>query len=459
MSLRFRLNLLITSLFLLILLGGSYYVINNVRQAVQNEVDATAHLALQLIETAISIVETEEETVQQRLLQQIANIKSTRHLHIYIRTPSVIDENRYSPAIYQYEEPVSEMPITSDAPGWFVHLVQPPPLKIRRWLYGPDIPSTEILIWANPSDEITEAWEETRGVLGLLLVFVVLANALVYFSLGRDLAPIETILVALDGIEQGNYQLRLPRFRLPELSRISEKFNLMAEYLQRSRDENSMLTQRSLAIQENERRYIAHELHDELGQTISAIKAVAVSIGQQPDLEDKSIRDSAGTIVTFANHMHDVARNMMRRLRPAALDELGLITALEDMIDDWNSRHDDIFCHFSFDRRPENTQETLNISLYRIVQEGLTNILKHSGASEVYIHLAFGSPLTQKNHVELTMRDNGRGFDPATTQWGLGLLGIRERVQALQGVFTLDSGIGKGVLIRVSVPMQRGVNE
>ena len=75
------------------------------------------------------------------------------------------------------------------------------------------------------------------------------------------------------------------------------------------------------------------------------------------------------------------------------------------------------------------------------------------------MHLAVGSPLTQKNHVELTMRDNGRGFDPATTQWGLGLLGIRERVQALQGVFTLDSGIGKGVLIRVSVPMQRGVNE
>jgi two-component system sensor histidine kinase UhpB len=449
MSLRFRLNLLITTLFLLILLGGSFYVIINVRQAVHNEVEATAHLALQLIEIAISSVETEQETVQERLLEQIAKLERTRHLRIYIRIPSIVYGDVYSPSVtYNYLEPVKEMPISSDSPDWFEHLVQPPPLEIRRWLYGPGIPATEILIRADPSDEITEAWIETRGVIGFLLVFLLLANVLVFISIGRDLAPIERILSALDSIEQGNYQLRLPRFKLPELSRISEKFNLMAEVLQRSRDENRFLTQSSLAIQENERRHLAHELHDELGQTISAIKAVAVSIGQQSDMGKESITASAGTIVSFSNHMHDVARNMMRRLRPAALDELGLITALEDMVDDWNSRNDEVFCHFSFDSRSENTNEDLNISLYRIVQETLTNVHKHSGASEVYIHLTF-----EGSDVELTIRDNGCGFDPATTQWGLGLLGIRERVQALQGTFSLNTSVGQGLSIRVVVPL------
>jgi two-component system sensor histidine kinase UhpB len=322
-------------------------------------------------------------------------------------------------------------------------------------LYGPGIPSTEIIIRSDPSDEITEAWDETRGVLGLLLVFVVLANVLVFFSLGRDLAPIDTILNALDGIEQGNYQLRLPRFRLPELSRISEKFNLMAEVLQQSREENRFLTMRSLAIQENERRHLAHELHDELGQTISAIKAVAVSIGQQSAMEKKSINASAETIVSFSNHMHDVARSMMRSLRPAALYELGLITALQDMVDDWNSRQDEVFCHFSFNGRPDITDEELDISLYRIIQEGLTNVLKHSGASEVHIHLEFSHTSSTMNNVELTLADNGCGFDPTTAQWGLGLLGIRERVEALHGTYTLTANKGEGVLIRIMISHER----
>ena len=431
-------------------------MITNVRQAVHNEVEATAHLALQLIEIAISSVETEQETVQERLLEQIARLERTRHLRIYIRIPSIVYEDVYSPSVtYNYLEPIQEKPILSDSPSWFVHLVQPPPLEIRRWLYGPGIPATEILIRADPSDEITEAWEETRGVLGLLLVFVVLANMLVFFSIGRDLAPIERILSALDGIERGNYQLRLPKFRLPELSRVSEKFNLMAEVLQQSREENRFLTMRSLSIQENERRHLAHDLHDELGQTISAIKAVAVSIGQQSSMEKKSIDASAETIVSFSNHMHDVARSMMRSLRPAALDELGLITALQDMVDDWNSRQDDVFCHFSFKGRCDITDEELDISLYRIIQEGLTNVLKHSGASEVHIHLEFNHTSTTMNNVELTLADNGCGFDPATTQWGLGLLGIRERVEALHGTYTLAANKGEGVLIRIIIPHKR----
>ncbi|MDZ7736933.1 MAG: histidine kinase [Gammaproteobacteria bacterium] len=200
-----------------------------------------------------------------------------------------------------------------EAPAWFIDLIGPAPMEFRRILPSQDMPETEIIIRADATDEIAEVWSEARVVLGLLVLAVVITNLLVYFTIGRGLSPIDTILKALDGIEQGDYRLRLPHFRLPEFSRISEKFNHMAEVLQSSREENRELTQRSLAIQERERRNLAHELHDELGQSISAIKAVAVSISQQDVTDRDQISNSADTIVDISNNMYGVARQMMRR--------------------------------------------------------------------------------------------------------------------------------------------------
>ncbi len=238
------------------------------------------------------------------------------------------------------------------------------------------------------------------------------------------------------------------------MAQISEKFNPMAEVLQRSRDENRALAQRSLAIQERERRNLAHELHDEMGQSISGIKALAVSISQQ-DIEDREqIAASAETIVAISNDIYDVARQMMRRLRPVILDELGLVVALQEMIDDWNSRHEDMFCHFSHSGELGNFDEELNISIYRMVQEGLTNISKHSDANEVHIHLSRESNQGQDS-LHLTLSDDGLGFDAQKARWGLGLLGMRERCEALGGKFSLVTQPGKGVSIDILLPINR----
>ncbi len=290
----------------------------------------------------------------------------------------------------------------------------------------------------------------------LLLLFAVLANILVYVTLGRGLAPIDSILKGLDGIEQGDYRLRLPKFNLPELSRISDKFNHMAEVLQKSRVENQLLMQRSLAIQEDERRHLAQELHDELGQTITAIKAVAVSIENQPDMNKSSITNSAQTIVKFSNHMFDVANNMIRRLRPVALDELGLVVALQNMVDDWNERHEDLFCHFNFEGEFNDLEEKIKINLYRIVQESLTNIDKHAHATDVDIQL-INSRAANKgnitNQIYLTIQDDGVGFVLNRVTTGMGLLGMRERTEALEGEFTVQSAINEGVKLKVTIPI------
>jgi len=454
MSLRFRLNLFITLLFALIFVSGSVYVIHNARRAVSDEVKATAYLTLQLVNIALTNVDSSGQIEQQtQVLEKIAALESTRHLNIelYRTDDSLGSKPGHLSA--------TEIPITAYAPAWFIQLVKPAPVEFRHVVDEPGIPYTEILIKADPSDEISEAWAETRGVLGLLVVFVVLANVLVYITLGRGLAPLETILKGLEGIERGDYKLRLPAFNLPELARLSEKFNHMAAVLNRSREENRFLTQRSLAIQENERRNLAYELHDELGQSITAIKAVAVSIEKQSNKDAATIYESAGTIIRVSNRMYDVARNMMRRLRPPSLDELGLITTLQDMIDDWNARHQEIFCYFSFTGDMSELDEEINISLYRIVQEGLTNIVKHAQANTVKIFISVSETISSdvKNshhkHVILTMEDDGYGFDTDSVRPGLGLLGMRERAEALNGTLTIVSKPGAGLKIKVLIPL------
>ena len=448
MSLRFRLNLFITLLFALILVSGSVYVIHNARESVVREMEASSRLTLHLIQIALISTEgTDQMERERKVVDQIAKLESTRHLHIML----IRADGPYQPR--HRIAPVSTYPQVSDAPDWFVQLIKPPTLEFLQELDEPGV-TTEILIRANPSDEITEVWNETKGTLALMVLFAVLANLIVYFTLGKGLVPIETILQGLEGIERGDYKLRLPQFGVRELGRISEKFNLMAGVLERSQQDNRFLTQRSLAIQESERRSLAHELHDELGQAITAIKAVAVSIEQQqPARDSASIRESAGTIISVSNRMYDVARNMMRRLRPPALDELGLVTALQDMIDDWNARHQDIFCYFSFAGEADALDEETNISLYRIVQESLTNIVKHAGATTVKINLAIKSGKnSQRGHVILNIEDDGSGFDPGQTRQGLGLLGMRERAEALSGTFSIYTEPGRGVRIAITIP-------
>lgn len=443
MSLRVRLNFLITLLFISLFVCSSFYIISNARKTVQYEVESTAHLALKLIQIALSSELSEEnDSKQLKILQSLSELDQTRHLYIDLHNPeTTLTPNKKFNVLSN-----------TNAPDWFVKLVQPPPTEIRQWFYNPMVAPTGVIIRADPSDEIDETWYEVRGILVLLFVFIILANILLYFAIGKYLAPIDTILEGLSGIEKGHYQLELPHFRLPELDRISQQFNHMAKVLLDSKAKNKLLTQRSLEIQEEERRHLAQELHDELGQTIAAIKAVAVAISNRDAPDKEQIDSSVKTIIQYSDHIYQVAKNMMHRLRPSVLDELGLIKALQNMIDDWNSRQDDIFCHFSFSDIPSNLSESLNISLFRIIQESLTNALKHSHASQVSISMnKFIADGEEK--INLTIEDDGVGLDENKTMSGLGLPGMKERIEMNGGTFELTSETGKGIKIEIIVPV------
>ena len=439
MSLRVRLNFLITLIFLAILLAGAWLVIHNARKALAEETESTAQLTLQLLELAFFQTSPENQVMHRsKLMREIKEYGKTRHLYIEIL---------HGEGLEPFPDP--QFKKESNAPDWFVKLVEPTSMVLRRSILVSGMPSSELVIRPDPTDEITEAWEEARSILGLLLGFFLLANILLYVIIGRSLKPINAIIKGLDDIEQGDYKSRLDSVKLPELDKITQKFNHMAGVLEQSREQNRYLTQQSLAIQEEERRHLARELHDEMGQSISAIKAVATSIGQRSD--DEKTKSRIATITEISSRIYDVVRGMMRRLHPVILDELGLMPALNDVIDDWNTHHENTFCHFLVkDNNLENLSKEVSITVYRLIQECLNNVAKHANAEDVYIDLS-----KNENQLKLSVKDNGQGFDLKQQTHGLGLLGMRERVEALKGHYQCVSQPGKGTSIQVTLPLDQ----
>jgi two-component system sensor histidine kinase UhpB len=226
----------------------------------------------------------------------------------------------------------------------------------------------------------------------------------------------------------------------------------MATAQERNAAEVEELARRALVIREEERRHLAHELHDEMGQSISAIKALAVSISRRADPHDPKIKQSADTIAEVSTRVYDRVRQMMSQLRPTTLDELGLVRALEDMIDTWNSHHENVFCGFSASSRLPHLSATQRINLFRIVQEALTNVAKHAGATNASVVLEYTGD-GAAGEILLRIRDDGAGFDIRTQPRGLGLVGIHERVRALGGKITLASHPENGTQFEISVPL------
>ncbi len=218
--------------------------------------------------------------------------------------------------------------------------------------------------------------------------------------------------------------------------------------LAKALEENRLLAQRGIEMLEAERRHIARELHDEMGQWLNALKIDAVSVRDRTDVPP-DVRTACQGMVELINHVYDVARELMRRLRPVALDELGLGPALQYCVDQWRRRHPALACEFHAEGLPDSFGEAANITLYRLVQECLTNIAKHAQAREVRIALRFDA---DSRELEATVGDDGQGIDVHGGRAGLGLVGLRERVEMLGGRFRVDSSPGGGTTVSACIP-------
>lgn len=206
------------------------------------------------------------------------------------------------------------------------------------------------------------------------------------------------------------------------------------------------LSARLIAVQESERRSLSRELHDEVGQSLSAILLGIGNVAAVLPADDPNLRSQLQDLRRLAERTVAIVRDMSLLLRPSMLDDLGLIPAVQ-----WQarevSRTSNIYVQVQADPIPEDLPDEHKTSIYRIVQEALRNVVRHAHAKSARVRLS-----QEAEHLVLTIQDDGQGFVPERDR-GLGLLGIQERVTHLRGRFSVESSSGEGTLIRVELPL------
>ena len=450
MSLRFRLNLLITLLSLAFILVVGTILVSDTRVSIRERVEAASRVTVQLLDTVIISSALNPEMgpthlVLQSFLGSLGYVRSS-HIELYDYEGHLL-----------YRSPESTFKSDVSPPDWFIQLVQPKVEIVERKVrYG------TLIISSSAAGSIREAWSGFSQLMWVGLAFFLILNIMVYLLLSHSLRPINRILAAISSIEQGDLSTRLPRLALPEFDRIGHSLNRMAESLKAEREleENRQLTFLIQKHIEDERRSLARELHDELGQYVTAIKTFAVSIANKAKSNSETagmpeIASSAQVIVSAANQIYDGMHNIVRQLRPGSLDNLGLAETLKDAVSNYQAQHPDIRIQLFLS---ENLQtgdlhglgETVSINLYRIVQESLNNAFKYAQATKIDVRLT----RTADGELQLSIEDNGVGMDVEAVDQAthFGLLGMRERVQALNGTFNIIASPNRGTRIHITVP-------
>ena len=567
MTLRLRLNILISMIMMLFIIVLSIVLILASKQSIEEGVEGANKVTLQLLDSVImSSVQNPEwgdtHIVMQRFLEDLGHVRSNR-ISLYDLQGNLL-----------YKSPPSTYRLNTSPPAWFVRFLAPPPdVSSRLIRFG------RLILETNPVGTIKEAWVEMSRLFYIAIIFLVALNIFVYFLLGKWLQPINPMLRAIEKMGSGMLDIRLPQFQLPEFNSISNNFNKMGSSLEENIKENQRLasiaeqtadaiimhdknlkisfwnhsaetifgykrsevigksaglivpeklkkefldnlsnikkrqsinnyetkrltkkgdlidvsisasplidkktkkvvgdivsmrdiSEKILAKQsqkelrqnreltaiiqghiEDERRSLARELHDELGQYVSAVKIFAQNIINRSKGKDKDIEESALSVTSAANQIYDGMHSIIRQLRPGSLDNLGLSETINDMASNWRSQHPSIQIDLFVGKNLDHLGEAININIYRIIQEAMNNCLKHARAHNISINLDH-----KDKYLTLIFNDDGVGFDTnlLTKSKQFGLIGMKERVKSLSGMFSIKSTPTKGTLINISIPL------
>jgi two-component system sensor histidine kinase UhpB len=277
------------------------------------------------------------------------------------------------------------------------------------------------------------------------------------------LKPLQQVVQGLRQVAQGDYATRLPALTGREGRLIGQAFNHMAASVQDSLAAREQARQATQALAENreltqliqsrieqERGAIARELHDELGQQVTAIKSVGLAIARRAAGQDAVVEQSARLVMDCADQIYDGMHRLIGRLRPLALDRFGLRDALQDLLDDWRAQQPGLDWQLTLDGPLDALDEARATAVYRIVQEAVNNALRHARASRIAVDVQ-----ATADTVRLTVTDNGSGRPEAFEAAGhYGVAGMRERAQALGGSFALEAVAPGGVRVRASLPIK-----
>jgi signal transduction histidine kinase len=301
----------------------------------------------------------------------------------------------------------------------------------------------------DPAMQIGQSWREASRLLSIMAFALAGLCLAVYAALARVLRPTHVIRAGLKQLAANDLSARLPSFDLAELSAISDVFNALAQKLETALAERNALTRKLIAVQDEERRHLARELHDEFGQSLTAIAAQAAAAAHTAERDCPPLYEECRGISRTTAGMMATLRGALVRLRPPDIEEFGLAVSLESLVASWNgfekgrTRFD-----IAIMGRVDDLPPGVCVSLYRIAQEAITNAAKHAQARGVQLRLE-----VDQADIVLSVEDDGEatGGDLAPKA-GMGLLGMQERVASLRGTLRFERRATGGARLVASIP-------
>ena len=421
MSLKSKLLIYINSLLLIATLVGLLTIVMVTQKNVREEVLSTMTLAEFAIEQGVKknpdfyLFQREDHELG------ISELSEIRHLKIqFFNNQDIL-----------LEETLNTFDDIKPPPYWFIFLIE----KLSQEIYYSKINIDQrgemtgyILIKPEPIYEYAEIWQQIKVGLWIIGAFLVLINIVVLILFSHMIKPINKIIESFEKLEAGNFKSKINKSNILELDIIGKKFNSMIKNLRQSNDKIHKLSQNLINVQEQEKSELARDLHDELGQSLTALQAEAASISKSTK---KSSRDDAiFNVIKLSKNMMLSTREIIKKLNLGLIEDLGLESALIELFENWKRRFKGVKFEYKIDEkalRKITKQETAH--LYRIFQEALTNIAKHSEPKNIKIAI---KSLDEKGKIRILIRNDGIKTELSNKD-GLGLIGIAERVDQING--------------------------
>ena len=442
MSLRARINLIVALLTLLFVAAVLLLELRAARDSVREETVAANRVAAQLLNSTVLRYAAQGTPLMLTFLHSLGRVRANDIV--------LLDDAGQR----LYASPPSPYKAGRDAPQW----VSPPPV-----VHSISFPGGRLEVHANASRAVLDAWDDVRMLALAALALLLLANGLVFWLVGRALRPLARITAALREVGTGRMDIALPPLPGGEAQTIGTAFirmvGALAQHIETERRavaaETRLAANRELTRWidgqiEQERRLIAHELHDEFGQSVTALRSLALSIEQRVAGSDPTAAQAARAIADESSRLYDAMHGIIPRLAPLVLDRFGLAEALGELVERTRAAHPQlrIDAELQLADGSELAPEVA-LAVYRAAQEGITNAIQHGAAQRLQLQVS-----TVADEVRLALRDDGSGLPPQGWRRAghYGLRWLEERVASLGGSVAIESIEPHGVRLALRLP-------
>lgn len=441
-----RLNLLIGSLFLIALLALAALLFMRGAERVQSEEKAMLRAAEFIVHGAVPRIARSADH-DREIAAVLSQLRGLKHISVY---PVYSDQSAGN--ILRREDAgllgiVAKFFVGSER--------RRDPVRIS--FENPRASVVAVEIVPNPVDELREIIEEVADILLISAMFLAVVFAISRKLVIKSLQPLSDLQRVVQRMQHGDYDVVASSGQTPEFDRISEALTKLGEALRQAKSESRRLSAQLVSAQDEERKEIARELHDELGSFLFSIRAQAASLHRklaEGRANTAPLSGDMDQVIQELDRLQGAHGRVLRRLSPPGLQELGLAKSLHGLVEHWRARHADKEFRASI-RVPDTLNETLQLTVYRIVQEGVTNALKHAHAASISISfdLEHAADADLPDMLRVTIVDDGVGGANQIVP-GFGLCSMEERVVAIGGALEISTDPNRGTTLAVTVPVE-----